>query len=124
MKKSNLLSNINSTHTTNENQTTHDTIKEVIKEGKLFASQTTRKVTLKCSKEKVSASFEDLDFGTSYECNIDAQADGDIRIGVNYTFLSECLKAINSDNVEIKMQEPNRAMVINGCVLLMPVMID
>ena len=104
-------------------------IKDIIKVGSKFASQATRRVILDCTDQSVTALFDDEDCGNEYEDVIKSASfkskvkeNEDLKIGFNYNFLSECLSDCG-DSVTIELCGPDRAAVLNGKLLLMPVMI-
>lgn len=72
---------------------------------------------------KVQISTEDVDFKTGYHNTIPAHIDGEnINIGFKSEFLSKILKTEKLEDLTIEMTEPHRGAVINGYILLMPMM--
>jgi DNA polymerase III sliding clamp (beta) subunit (PCNA family) len=76
-------------------------------------------------QNKLNLYTKDLDFDVSYNTDVPAQCDGEsITIGINQKFMLQILKTEKYEEVEIKMFNPDKAMIINDEVLLMPVDID
>ena len=126
--------------------------KELLKQlelSLLTANKTTYQVVLdvnipsNTSRNSFSASFgcklssEDLDFNSSFSTIIEAKVyDGQtavddvdleplkIRIGFNGQFMIKILQDLSQPQVDISMSTPDRAMILDSEVLLMPVMLN
>lgn len=92
----------------------------------LAANQETHQVAFDITKNGVTASSEDVDFGRSYSTVLKAKRRGkDLKIGFNANFLKTLINDVVSDaDIVFEMTEPNRAVVINNEALLMPVMLN
>jgi DNA polymerase III sliding clamp (beta) subunit (PCNA family) len=76
-------------------------------------------------QNKLNLYTKDLDFDVSYNTNISARCKGEsMVIGINQNFMLQILKTEKYEEVEIKMFNPDKAMIINDEVLLMSVDID
>lgn len=73
---------------------------------------------------KVNLKTQNIDFNKSFTKDIDAKLDGEISIGFNLLFMLNILKTEDGDKVEINFSSPERAMIINDSVLLMPMAIN
>lgn len=74
---------------------------------------------------KISIRTEDLDFNKSFSCELTGKGIGDsFKIGFKCQFMKNILKTENSKSTKITFSTPNRAMIINDYVLLMPLMLD
>jgi DNA polymerase III sliding clamp (beta) subunit (PCNA family) len=83
------------------------------------------KMRMHVNQNKFNLYTKDLDFDVSYNTDVPAQCDGEsITIGINQKFMLQILKTEKYEQVEIKMFNPDKAMIINDEVLLMPVDID
>lgn len=68
---------------------------------------------------------EDLDMQSSFKCELMAKETSSFAFGFNIKFMLSALKEIrNADVVTIDLVSENRAMIINGNTLLMPLMIN
>lgn len=104
-------------------------IKDIIKVGSKFANQNARRVILDCTDQAVTALFNDEDLGNEYKDVIQSASfkskvkeNEGLEIGFNYAYLSECLSDCG-DSVTMELCGPTRAAILNGKLLLMPVMI-
>ena len=106
-----------------------------IKRVSIFANQTTHQVKLKIKGSELNISAEDPDFANEATERLTCQYDGDdIEIGFNSRFLAEMLSNIDSENIYLKMSEPNRAGILvpvdsgddqeDVLMLVMPVMLN
>lgn len=105
-----------------------------VKRVAIFANKTTRQVSFKISGSELAISAEDLDFSNAAKERLTCSYEGeDIEIGFNSRFLIEMLNNVGSDEVQIKLSQPNRAGIIVPAVqtnehtdmlmLVMPVMV-
>jgi DNA polymerase-3 subunit beta len=99
---------------------------EAIKQGMMFANQTTHQVEFKFNgcAEVMS---RDLDYNHEYANKFEGlyRKDGDdIHIGFNGKYLMDILNDVDGDMVEIAMSGSSRPSIINGQILLMPVMLN
>lgn len=70
---------------------------------------------------KISIRTEDPDFNKSFSCELTGKGIGDdFKIGFNCQFMKNILKTENSKSTKITFSTPDRAMIINDYVLLMP----
>jgi DNA polymerase-3 subunit beta len=96
---------------------------DIIKTGSKFANKSSNRMAVVCNEGKTTLSFSDEDLGQSYEAELELQSVNDnITIGFNSKFLDRVFKHCGNKAI-IEMSTPNRAAVINGTFLLMPVML-
>jgi DNA polymerase-3 subunit beta len=96
---------------------------DIIKTGSKFANKSSNRVAVVCNEGKTTLSFSDEELGQSYESELELQSvNGDICIGFNFKLIEKTLKHCGNKAI-IEMSTPNRAAVINGTFLLMPVML-
>jgi len=96
---------------------------DIIKTGSKFANKNSNRVAVVCNEGKTTLSFSDEELGQSYEAELELQSVNDnITIGFNSRFLDRVFKHCGNKAI-IEMSTPNRAAVINGTFLLMPVML-
>ena len=96
---------------------------DIIKTGSKFANKNSNRMAIVCNEGKTTLSFSDEDMGQSYEAELELQSVNDnITIGFNSRFLDRVFKHCGNKAI-IEMSTPNRAAVINGTFLLMPVML-
>lgn len=96
--------------------------KELLQDALVCANTTTNKAYLDSDGFIYS---EDIDMDREFKGTAKsfvADRSDDMRIGINIKFMLECVDAIDDNTIKIDLVAPNRAMIINGCVLLMPVM--
>jgi DNA polymerase III sliding clamp (beta) subunit (PCNA family) len=68
---------------------------------------------------------EDLDMQSSFKCELMARETSSFAFGFNIKFMLSALKEIrNTDVVTIDLVSENRAMIINGNTLLMPLKLN
>jgi DNA polymerase-3 subunit beta len=105
-----------------------------LKRVSIFSNKTTHLVRISIAGSELTLSAEDLDFSNEAKeratCNYDGS---DLEIGFNSKFLMEMLSHINTQEVILKMSEPNRPGILlpanssNSAeeilMLVMPVMI-
>lgn len=96
-----------------------------IKKGGKFANQSSREMKIEFSSDTSKVNFSDIDLGKSYQTEIlSRQLKGEgLEIGFNYNFFSECVAHMEG-NITLEMSTSTRAAVINGEMLLMPVMLN
>ena len=101
-----------------------DELKESTEIALLTANPNTYKIVLNTELSKISS--EDVDFGS--ESNIGLQIEKlrgeNITIGYNGKFMLDVVSVLDEKSVKIEMSTPSRAMIINGQVLLMPIMLN
>lgn len=86
--------------------------------------KTTQRVILNFSDPKTEISTTEKFVGKSYRSHIETTGEGkDISISFNLKFLQEVLKSIDSDMIEIKLNEPSKAAIFNETRLLMPMIL-
>lgn len=101
----------------------------VLKRLQVFSNKTTNQVRLDLNQYETLISSEDIDFNNKAKETLDAVYSGeDMSIGVNSKFLIEMLSNINSEEITLDMSTPNRAILVNGELdvvgLVMPVMLN
>lgn len=98
-----------------------------------FANHTTYQVRLTIGDGEVKISTEDLDyskeFSRSLECNttryeLNEELSYLDQIGFNGQYLLKCVQKTKSDAFKIWMTQGNRAAIIDGYLLIMPVMLN
>lgn len=75
-------------------------------------------------ESKVKITTRNEDFKCGFTTEIKSKNKGSGRIGLNYTLLSKAIKTEKLDTVVFRFDDPSRAGVINGYILIMPVKID
>jgi len=100
----------------------------------IFASKTTHQVRLKITGSELTISAEDIEMANEAQEVVHCEYDGDdMEIGFNAKFLKEMLAALDSDTVQLKLSQPNRAGLIlptdndnseNITMLIMPMMLN
>lgn len=110
-----------------------ETLLNSIKRVSIFANKTTHQVLLKISGSELTISAEDVDFSNEAKERLTCNYEGtDMEIGFNSRFIIEMLQNIASDEVKLKMSQPNRAGIIvpitqkdneDILMLVMPVMV-
>jgi DNA polymerase-3 subunit beta len=100
----------------------------------IYANKTTNQVKLKITGSELHISAEDLDFSNEANERLSCEHDGeDIVIGFNARFLIEMLSNMETDEVVMKLSEPNRAGLLlpkemgddeDLLMLVMPVMLN
>jgi DNA polymerase III subunit beta len=79
----------------------------------LFANQATQQVRLKMSGNELLIKAEDLEMANKAEEKIPCSFEGDdLEIGFNARYLKDIISAIDSEDVVIKLSEPNRAGLV------------
>ena len=100
----------------------------------IYANKTTHQVRLKITGSELQISAEDLDFANEANERLSCEHDGnDIEIGFNAKFLIEMLNNVDSEKVELRLSEPNKAGLLlptekddneDILMLVMPVMLN
>ncbi len=100
----------------------------------IYANKTTHQVRLKVTGSELMISAEDLDFSNEANERLSCDHSGaDIEIGFNARFLIEMLSNLDSEEITLKLQAPNRAGIIvpndkddneDILMLVMPVMLN
>lgn len=96
--------------------------KELINDALVCANQTTTKILLTGQGDVKS---QDIDLNKEFEARAETFVNKEgfeVDIYMSGKFLLTCLDAIESDLINIEITAPNRAVIINNCVLLMPIM--
>lgn len=111
-----------------------DEILSSLKRIAIYANKTTHQVRLKITGSELMISAEDLDFSNEANERLSCEHDGeDVEIGFNAKFLVEMLGNIDSDEITLKLSEPNKAGIITPnekdeeediLMLVMPVMLN
>lgn len=99
---------------------------KTLKQSLKFANQTTHQIRVNVNGA-FNISSEDLDFGKSYSKDVSGpyrHKGNDIVIGFNAKYLLEIINNIDTDVTLIEMSEPNKCVIINKKLLLMPVMLN
>lgn len=129
-KYPNILSVIPTSHEISVTVPKRDFIK-TLNRTMVTASKATTMIKFNIKDGQTSVTTEDLDFAKSSTETIKSEVNGnDILIGINGKMLLVCIDAIESENVILEMNAPNRAVVIRDgvnpqkTVLIMPVMIQ
>lgn len=106
-----------------------------IKRVSIFSNKTTYQIKLRLAGNQLQLSAEDIDFSNKADERLTCDYNGgDLTIGFNSKFLSEMVSNLNSDDITLKMSEPNRAGIIKPTdgieegeevlMLVMPVMLN
>ena len=111
-----------------------DELLSSLKRTAIYANKTTHQVRLKITGSELMISAEDLDFSNEANERLSCEHDGeDLEIGFNAKFLVEMLGNIDSDEITIKLNAPNKAGIITPhdkdeeediLMLVMPVMLN
>lgn len=129
-KYPNVLSVIPTSHEISVTMPKRDFIK-TLNRTMVTASKVTTMIKFNVKDGQTNVYTEDLDYSKSSTETIKSEVNGnDILIGINGKMLLVCIDAIESDNITLEMNAPNRAIVIRDSenpqktVLIMPVMIQ
>ena len=106
-----------------------------IKRVNIYSNKSTHQVRLKISGNELQISAEDVDSATRADERITCQYSGsDMEIGFNSRFLVDMLNNLESDDIQMKLSDPNRAGLLfpadgleegeDILMLVMPVMIN
>jgi len=105
-----------------------------LKRVSLFSNKSSNAVKVKIAGSEIIISSEDLDFSNKAEERLECKYEGEnIEIGFNSKFLIELLNHLDENEIEIKLDSPNSACVINRVnksekdeilMLIMPIMLN
>ena len=85
-----------------------------IRRVSLYSSATTHQVKFDVSKEAVSISAQDIDFGGEARESIECDYKGDkLEIGFNSTYVLDMLTHLESEKVVFKFSSPTRAGIVS-----------
>lgn len=85
-----------------------------IRRVSLYSSATTHQVKFDVSKEAVSISAQDIDFGGEARESIECDYKGDkLEIGFNSTYVLDMLTHLESERVVFKFSSPTRAGIVS-----------
>lgn len=111
-----------------------DAILSSLKRIAIYANKTTHQVRLKITGSELMISAEDLDFSNEANERLSCEHDGeDLEIGFNAKFLVEMIGNIDSDEITLKLNAPNKAGIVTPnekddeediLMLVMPVMLS
>ncbi len=88
------------------------TLNDALKRVSVFAEQKSRKILLSFSENTLSISSEDVEVGEARE-ELECKYNGDnITLAVNYLYLLEPLREIDTEEVSIEFTEENKAITI------------
>jgi DNA polymerase-3 subunit beta len=100
----------------------------------IYANKTTHQVRLKITGSELLISAEDLDFSNEANERLSCEHEGeDIEIGFNARFLIEMLSNLESKEITLRLNAPNRAGILSPSekddnedilMLVMPVMLN
>ena len=99
---------------------------ESIKQAMVFANSTTKQVAFSFNGSAVLKAH-DIDFEHEYSKEFDGlyrKVGEDIEIGFNGGYLMDVLSDVSGDVAQVQMSDSKRPAIINGEVLLMPVMLN
>lgn len=95
-----------------------------IEKATRFANTTTKQVVFDANGSLKIAS-EDADYGREYKTEIFSKKSGeDIRIAFNGKFLGDIVKLIPENVITLSLSGRNKAAILNGKFLLMPIMLN
>lgn len=84
-----------------------------IRRASIMSNKSTNQVRLKLSGNVLHLHAEDTEFANKADMQIPCNYDGeDINIGFSSKFLSEMLSVLGSDDVTLKMSQPNRPGIL------------
>jgi DNA polymerase-3 subunit beta len=102
-------------------------LKKALKDAKTAYNKTTKQVVFDVTTEQtITLSANDEYIGTAVNIPITAQTQNietGYKIGFNAGYLEKICSNVNADYLDISLDSPNRAAIINEHILLMPVMI-
>jgi len=111
-----------------------DEILSSLRRISIYANKSTHQIRLKITGSELVLSAEDLDFSNEANERLACDHDGeDIEIGFNARFMMEVLANLESDQIDIKLDAPNKAGLIlpkaneeneDILMLVMPVMLN
>lgn len=92
---------------------------KTVKRVMTYAPPNTKQVRLSLNG-KPSVSATDIDYGREIKVAIEGKMNGKIEIAFNADYMISILQAMGDEQLEIAMDSPTRAMIINDHFLLMP----
>ncbi len=94
--------------------------------AEIAANATTHQVIITPKKGKLNVFAEDLDYNNTFEDNLEAVIKGNKKFSIafNIRFMAKLLKESKDETTFIKMMAPNKPILIDEGILLMPVMIS
>jgi DNA polymerase-3 subunit beta len=100
------------------------TLSKLYKRHQAFMNKATYQVAVRVNADGAEVYTEDLDFELSMKSTIDgAKYKGkDMEIGLNFK-LWDKLASFTDGCLNMNMTAPNRAVTVNDCMLIMPVML-
>ncbi len=111
-----------------------DDILSSLRRISIYANKSTHQIRLKITGSELVISAEDLDFSNEANERLACEHDGDdIEIGFNAKFMMEVLSNLDSEEIDIKLDAPNKAGLIlpkskveneDILMLVMPVMLN
>ena len=111
-----------------------DALIAIIKRISVFANQASNMVKFDLVDNALTVSSQDIDFSTSAEESYEVFYQGEpMQIGFKASFLLELLSTIQSDEIEIQLSDPSKAVLIvpvqnsfgwNSTSLLMPMQLN
>lgn len=99
---------------------------EILTLAQISANKSTKNIIIELKDGDVFVTSKDEDFKRAYSGQVPGGNYNTVDpfiIGFNSALLLKCLKFM-PDNISIEMSLSNRAIIINGYMLLMPVMLD
>lgn len=95
---------------------------EAVKVLRPIAPKQTQKVTLTVDANTLSMYACDIDYNRELTKTMQVEkSNNDMQMAFSLKLLEVCLKSLETLNVNIAYSEPNRAIIINNSVLLMPI---
>jgi len=111
-----------------------DEILSSLKRISIYANKSTHQIRIKIAGSELVISAEDLDFSNEANERLSCEHDGDdIEIGFNARFMMEVLSNMESDQIDLKLDAPNKAGLVlpkqnddneDILLLIMPVMLN
>lgn len=102
-------------------------LKSALKSAKTAYNKNTKQVIFDvATSQTLTLTADDIDLGTSVNIPITAQTQNietGYRIGFNAEYLEKICSNVSADYLDISLDSPNRAAVINEHILLMPIML-
>ncbi len=121
----------------NPNKLTVDRVEffNAIRRVSVFSNEASKLVKFDVSDSQVKITAQDIDFSISAEETLPALYEGEpMKIGFKSTFILEILQNLDSGDVRLEMNEPNKAALLlptekledqeDELMLLMPMMLD
>jgi len=105
-----------------------------VKRVSITSNKTTHQIRLKIAGSELNISAEDIDFENESQEKLNCQYSGeDMEIGFNSKYLAEMIAAVDSNDLNLEMSQPNRAGVLlpaesdegeDMLMLVMPMMLN